>query len=336
VSTIRSTVQLRGLRGRARRGGPRARGESAAGRGKALRAIWNERLTYALLLPAVVSTALFAYWPMYGILLAFKEYRLSKGILGSPWMDTGGFGWFRIMFIDPDFLRVIANTVQISFVKLVLSTFSCILLAVLLSELRHAAFKRIVQSLLYLPHFLSWVIVSGLVYSIFSASGGVLPKLLSSVTSRPPLQILANPVYFRPLVYLSDLWKEVGFGTIIYLAAIAGINPEYYESAIIDGAGRFRRVVHITVPLIKSTIVLLLILSLSKLMNGGFDQILNLYSPQVFAVGDIIDTYVYRHGILGLEFSYSTAIELFKQVINIALLVVVNTFAKLVGEEGVY
>jgi putative aldouronate transport system permease protein len=329
VGTMEHTVRLRELRERRRPPG-------AGTRGRLLRIVWNERLTYALLLPGLISTAIFAYWPIYGILLAFKEFRVSKGILGSPWMDTYGLGWFRIMLKDPDFLPVIWNTIQISFTKIVLGTFFCIAVAILLNELKSKLFTRVVQSVMYLPHFLSWVVMAGLVYSIFSTSGGFLPKLVSSWTGSPPVQIIANPAYFRPLVYVTDLWKGVGFGTIIYLAAISGINPELYESAIIDGAGRLRLAVSITIPLIKTTIILLLILSLSKLMSGGFDQILNLYSPQVLRVGDIIDTYVYRHGVLGMEFSYTTAIDLFKQLINIVLLVVVNSLAKLVGEEGVY
>lgn len=328
MANLEHTVRLKDLRERRRPVTP------VAGR-NLLRQIYNERLTYALLIPAMVATAVFAYWPIYGIILAFKEFRVSRGILGSPWMDTYGLGWFRIMLRDPDFIRVLWNTVQISFVKIVLGTFSSIVVAVLLSELRIKAFARAVQSVMYMPYFLSWVVMAGLVYSIFSTSGGFVPKLLEEWTGGQ-VQILANQAYFRPLVYVTDLWKGVGFGSIIYLAAIAGINPELYESAIIDGAGRFRLAVSITIPLIRTTIILLLILSLSKLMNGGFDQILNLYSPQVLNVGDIIDTYVYRHGVLGLEFSYSTAIDLFKQLINIVLLVIVNNLARLMGEEGVY
>lgn len=298
--------------------------------------IWRDRFSYILLLPPFLATAVFCYWPMYGILLAFKKFRISKGILGSPWMDHLGFGWFRLMFRDPEFLSVIRNTVVISSVKLILGTFFCILFALLLNELRNQAYKRTIQSVMYLPHFLSWVILAGIIYNIFSASGGMFNRFLTNVLHWESFQLLANPRYFRPLVYVSYLWKEVGFGTIIYLAAMAGVNPEMYESAIIDGASRLKRVFYITLPSIKGTIAILLILSVSGIMNAGYDQILNLYSPQVMSVGDIIDTYVYRHGILGLEFSYTTAIDLFKQAINITLLLVVNKFIKVIGEEGIY
>lgn len=218
-------------------------------------------------------------------------------------MDDNGFGWFKIMFRDPDFLGVIGSTVEISVVKLVTTTTCCILFALLLNELGNPFYKRTVQSIMYLPHFLSWVIMAGIVYNFFSATGGTFNKIITEVFNGQPVQILANPAYFKPLVYVSNLWKEVGFGTIIYLAAIAGVNTEMYESAIIDGASRLKRVFYITLPAIKGTIAILLILDFSKIMNAGYDQILNLYSPQVMAVGDIIDTYVYRHGVIGMEFS---------------------------------
>jgi putative aldouronate transport system permease protein len=309
---------------------------SADRKGNLAIVLWRERFTYSLILPAFIATGIFCYWPMYGILLAFKKFRLAKGIIGSPWAEQYGLGWFRLMFRDPDFVNVIKNTVIISFSKLIIGTFFCILFALLLNELRSDKYKRTIQSVMYLPHFLSWVIMAGIIYNIFSASGGMFNKIVTDVFNAQPVQILANATYFRPLVYATMLWKEVGFGTIIYLAAIAGINPELYESAIIDGASRLKRVLYITLPSIKSTIVILLILNLSGIMSAGFDQIFNLYSPQVYDVGDIIDTYVYRRGIVGMEFSYTTAIELFKQAINITLLIVVNYFAKFIGEEGVY
>lgn len=298
--------------------------------------IWKERFSYLLILPAFVATAIFCYWPMYGILLAFKKYRLSKGILGSPWMDNHGFGWFKLMFRDPEFLNVIRNTLEISLFKLVFTTFFCILFALLLNELRNQAYKRTIQSVMYMPHFLSWVILAGIVYNIFSSSGGLLNKIITQTFHGEPVQILANPTYFKPLVYLTHLWREVGFGTIIYLAAIAGVNPEQYESAIIDGASRFKRALYITLPAIKGTVVMLLILNFSSVMSAGFDQILNLYSPQVMQIGDIIDTFVYRHGIMGMEFSYTTAVDLFKQAISIILLLSMNGFIKFIGEEGIF
>lgn len=298
--------------------------------------IWKERFAYLMLLPAVAATAIFCYWPMYGIIMAFKEFKLSKGILGSPWADNFGFEWFRIMFIDPEILTAIGNTVIISFSKLIIGTTVAIVTALLLNELRNEKYKRTIQSVMYLPHFLSWVIIASLVYSIFTTTGGLFNKIITDYFHGDAVQVLANPQYFRLLVYVTNVWKEAGFGTIIYLAAIAGVNAEMYESAIIDGANRFKRLLYITLPSIKGTIIILLILNASTMMNAGFDQIFNLYSPQVYEVGDIIDTFVYRYGVQNLQFSYSTAIDLFKQVINVILLITVNNIARLLGEEGVY
>lgn len=309
---------------------------TAGKKGRVWAIAWKERYMYLILLPALAATGIFCYWPMYGIIVAFKDYDISAGILASPWADNFGFGWFKLIFIDPDFLPVIRNTVIISFSKIVIGTLSAIILALLLNELRHERYKRTIQSIMYLPHFLSWVIIAGLVYNFFTLTGGTFNNIVTQVFHHDKIQILSNTTYFRPLVYLTGVWKEAGFGTIIYLAAIAGINPEIYESAIIDGANRLKRAWHVTLPSIKSTIVILLILSLSSIMSAGFDQVFNLYSPLVYDVGDIIDTYIYRHGIIGFEFSYTTAIDLFKQVVNITLLVVLNFTAKRIGEDGVY
>jgi putative aldouronate transport system permease protein len=297
--------------------------------------VWNKRITYLLLLPALTFTAIFAYWPLYGIILAFKDYRFKTGIFGSPWMDHFGFGWYRIMFRDPEFLHVLQNTVQISFAKLIIGTLSCIIFALLLNEVRNSTYKRTVQSVMYLPYFLSWVIMASIIYNLFTSSGGVLNRLLMLLNGGNKIQIIGNPDYFRPLVYISMVWKEVGFGAIIYLAAIAGVSVELYEAAIIDGANRLQRIWFITLPAIKSTIILLLILNVGGIMSAGFDQIFNLYSPMVYKVGDVIDTFIYRHGVSNSQFSYSTAVGLFKNVVNLALLFVVNFVAKKAGEEGI-
>jgi putative aldouronate transport system permease protein len=297
---------------------------------------WKERFMYLLLLPAVIATGIFCYWPMYGIIIAFKDYSLADGILKSPWAEDFGFAWFRLLFIDPDFRMVLQNTVIISFSKIVIGTFCSILFALLLSELRNEKYKKTIQSVMYLPYFLSWVVMAGIIFNIFTISGGVFNNIIVNVFHGEKIQVLSNPIYFRPLLYLTHIWKEVGFGTIIYLAAIAGVNVEQYESAIIDGASRFKRIWSITLPSIKGTITILLILSMSGIMSAGFDQGFSLYSPQVFEVGDIVDTYVFRHGIIGLEFSYTTAIDLFKQAINVLMLITANFIVKRAGEDGIF
>ncbi|GAH53780.1 unnamed protein product, partial [marine sediment metagenome] len=236
----------------------------------------------------------------------------------------------------PEIINVIKNTVIISFGKLFIGTSSCVIMALLLNELRSHLYKRVVQTFLYLPHFLSWIIMAGIVYNIFTISGGLFNKIITVVFNRPPIQVLAKPEYFRAIVFSTYVWKSVGFGSIIYLAAIAGINPQLYEAAIIDGSNRFRRIWHITLPGMRPTIVILLILNMSNIMNAGFDQIYNLYSPMVHSVGDIIDTYVYRHGIQLMEYSYTAALDVFKQVINLTLLLIVNKAAQLLGQESIY
>jgi len=295
--------------------------------------IWKNRMSYMLVVPAFVMTLIFCYWPMYGIILAFKEFRPKNGILGSAWANPW-YKFFHMMFRDPDFFIAVRNTVTISFVKLVISTSSCILLALLLNEVRHKTFKRVVQTMSYLPHFLSWVIMGSILFTMFSSSFGAVTVALEKnfgVVYAP----LSDPAQYRSILYISSVWKEVGFGSIIYLAAIAGVSPELYEAAIIDGANRFQRLWHITLTSIRSTIILLLILAVGGLMNANFDQIFNTYSPRVFPTGDVIDTWIYRHGIQQQAFSYSTAVGLFKQIINIILLLIVNQVAKFFGEEGV-
>ena len=297
--------------------------------------IWRDRLTYTLLLPAFVFTLLFSYWPIYGMILAFKDYNFRAGIFASPWAKDNGFYWFLKMFNDPEFFHVLGNTIGISFWKIVISTIACIVFALLLNEVRNVAYKRTIQSVMYLPYFLSWVIIASIIYNLFTSSGGVMNRLLQQMNGGEKIQIISNPKYFRAEVYISMVWKSVGFGSIIYLAAIAGVNSELYEASIIDGASRLQRALFITLPSIKSVIVLLLILDVASIMNAGFDQIYNLYSPQVFDVGDVLDTYIYRHGVSSGEFSYTTAVGLFKNVVSFGLLLSVNFIAKRLGEEGV-
>lgn len=191
------------------------------------RRIWRERYTYLLLLPAVVFTVLFAYWPIYGMILALKDFNFKAGIFGSPWAKNFGFYWFIKMFSDPGFLHVLWNTIGISFWKIVIGTVSCIVFALLLNEVRNAPYKRVVQTVMYLPYFLSWVIMASVIYNLFTSSGGVMNRLLQSLNGGEKIQIISNPQYFRAEIYISMVWKSVGFGSIIYLAAIAGVNSVF-------------------------------------------------------------------------------------------------------------
>ena len=291
------------------------------------------RVLYLMILPGLIYFIVFCYGPMYGITLAFKNFMYNKGIFGSPWV---GLDNFKIILKDPGFWGAFKNTIIISIGKLICGFPAPIILSLLLNELRSLRYKRIVQSIIYIPHFFSWVIVSGIVFSLFSSTSGVVSKVLMSYFNLRMPSILSDPHLFKPLIFITDVWKGAGWGTIIYLAAMAGINMEIYESAVIDGANRFKQAIYITLPSIKYAVVIMLILSLGGVMNAGFDQILNFISVPTYKAGDIIDTYVYRMGIVGAGFGTSAAIGLFKSVINCALLLTANGIVKLLGEEGIY
>jgi putative aldouronate transport system permease protein len=292
-----------------------------------LKAFRMNKYYLLLLLPGIIYFLLLNYWPMLGITIAFKDYRLLDGISGSPWV---GLKWFHILFSSPDFWTALRNTIIISFYKLIFNFPAPIVLALLLNEVYHSGFKRIVQTIVYFPHFLSWVILGGILFSLFSTEGGLLQLL--GLSSPPMMQ----PGQFRGLLVLSEMWKEIGWGTIIYLAAIAGINPELYDAARIDGANRFQLVRYITLPSIAGTIAILLILRTGHILNVGFDQIFILYNPLVYNVADVLDTYVYRVGITMGRYPFATAAGLFQSVVGLLLLLVTNQVSKRVGGEGIW
>ena len=297
-----------------------------------LREIFLNKYLYLIVLPPILWYAVFHYAPMYGITLAFKKYMVRQGIWGSPWV---GLDNFAFMTRDIQFWYAVRNSLIISFGKLIFGFPAPLILALLLNELASQKYKKVVQSILYLPHFLSWVIIAGLIYNLLSISAGSVNRLIRSMGLEPIL-FLGNAKYFRPIVYITDIWKGAGWGTIIYLAAISGVNPELYEAARIDGAGRFKRMVYITIPSIKATVIILLILSMGGIMNAGFDQIFNLYSPGVYSVGDIIETFVYRMGIERGKFEYTAAIGLFNSLINLTMILTANAIARLVNEDSLF
>jgi putative aldouronate transport system permease protein len=296
-------------------------------------ALVRYKYLYLLILPGIVFYIVFSYAPLYGIMLAFKKYKYNMGILGSPW---AGFYNFELLVKDKQFWGVVRNTIVISFGKILTGFPAPIILALLLNELKNQKFKRFTQSVLYLPYFLSWVIMAGLIYNMFSSTNGILAKIYIEYFGTKPPMILGNASHFRALIYSSNIWKGAGWGTIIYLAALSGIDPSLYESATIDGANRFKQMIYITIPSLSYAIVILLLLNIGQVMNAGFDQIFNLYDPSVYRVGDIIDTYVYRIGIQSARYEYSTAVGLFKSVVNCGLLVSANWIAKKMGYEGIY
>ncbi|WP_284638392.1 ABC transporter permease [Paenibacillus silviterrae] len=287
---------------------------------------------FLMLAPVLLYYIIFEYGPLYGVQIAFKDYRIREGILGSPWV---GFKHFIYLFTSsPDFFRIMKNTLLLSFYHIVFGFPAPIVLALLFNEIRIEMFKRITQTISYLPHFLSWVVLSGLLITILSPTTGTVNQLLSMV-GMEPIYFLGDPQYFRFTLVVSSIWKEVGWGTIIYLAALAGVDPALYEAAVMDGANRWKQTWHITLPGIIPVITIMFIFRIGAVLNAGFDQVLNLYSPNTYSVGDILDTYVYRAGLTQLQYSLTAAVGLFKNVVAFTLVLLTNYMVKKLGQEGI-
>jgi putative aldouronate transport system permease protein len=286
-----------------------------------------------MVFPTVLFFLIFAYVPMYGVILAFKDFNYSLGIMNSPWNH---FQNFRDVLGDPNFIHAFNNTLLISFGRLLIEFPIPILLAIMLNEMRNARLKRIYQTVFTFPHFISWVVLSGIITSILSDQG-ILNQILQ-LFGWGKNTILINNDSFLALLFTSNIWKEAGWSSIIYLAAIAGINPELYEAAAIDGANRYQQMKAVTWPVLRNTAAILLILAVGGIMNGGFDQIFNLYNPAVYDRSDILDTYVYRSAFVdSTGFGYSTTVGLLKSVINCLLLFGANFVVKhVMKEEGLY
>jgi len=289
-------------------------------------------ILYLMVLPGVLYFFIFRYFPMYGAIIAFKDYRVLEGFTGSPW---AGIKHFRTIFNSPNFYNVLTNTLLISIYKLIFGLPVDIGVALMLNEVRISWFKRGVQTITYLPHFLSWVVVFGVLLVTLSPATGLLNKAIVALGGQP-INFLADPRYFRSVLVGSDIWKDVGWGAIIYLAALAGISPSLYEAAAVDGATRWHRIRHITLPSIVPVIALVTLLRIGNLLSAGFEQVFVLYNPAVYGVADIIDTWVYRQGIQGFQFSVSAAVGLFKGVVGMILLVSANTLSKRFAGVGLW
>ena len=274
----------------------------------------REGAYYALLLPCVIVIFIFNYIPLYGLVIAFQRFNVARGF-SSPWV---GLDNFRRIFSQIQFTRTIYNTVYIATFKIIGGIIVPVIFALLLNEINKVFVKRLFQTLVYLPYFLSWVIMSGVFLDILSLDGMVNQVIMAF--GHEPISFLSNPKLFPWVMIVTDIWKGFGFGTVVYLAAITSIDPGLYESALVDGAGRWMQTLRITIPLMTPTIVLMTVLSLGNILNAGFDQIYNLYSPIVYSTGDIIDTYVYRLGIVQAQYSIGTAVGLFKSVISAFLI----------------
>lgn len=296
--------------------------------------IRNHKYLYLFILPGVIWFLVFCYQPMYGIIIAFKDYDVGKGVFASQWV---GFKHFIDFFNDPNFADIMKNTLSISLLKLFFGFPAPIILALLLNEVRNVLFKRITQTISYLPYFVSWVVIAGIWYELFTVDdGGIINTFLMNLgLIQEPVFWFGESKFFWGFVVLTDIWKNIGFSSIIYLAALAGINSEIYEAAYIDGAGKWQQTWHITLPGIRPTILLLFIFGIGGLLNAGFDQIFVMQNPAVADVGEIIDTYVVKQGIFQAKYELGTAIGIFKSVIGMILLFTTNFVIKLCGEEGI-
>lgn len=297
-----------------------------------MRHLYFYRWFYLMMIPGLVYYALFHYAPMAGALIAFQDYNLMKGIWGSPWV---GFDNFRVIFDTPEFWQIIRNTLLISIYKIVGTMVPDVILALMLNEVRVRWFKRAVQTITYGPYFLSWVIVYGLAFSFLAPGSGLISTFVRDM-GWGSIDLLTNKDFFRPLLVLSEIWKNTGFGAIIYLAALASINQELYEAAVVDGAGRWRQLWHITLPGIRDVFVLLLIIRIGGILDAGFDQVFIFLNARVYDVGDIVDTWVYRYGFERLEFGVAAAMGVFKSVIGLVLVIGANKLAKKIGGSGIW
>jgi len=291
-----------------------------------------------LIIPSIILLIIFAYLPMWGILSAFQEYDLSKGFFGSPWV---GLKQFNMFFHSGEFGRVMGNTLILSFMKLLFGFPAPIILALLLNEIRIVKFKKTVQTITYLPHFISWVIVGGFVSSLLSVEGGTINILLMKLhLINEPVAWLSQPELFWPIIIITNIWKEIGFSAIIYLAAIAGVDPQLYEASALDGATRFQQIYTVTLPTIVPVIITLLILAVGNILNAGFDDLYqlsnNLNNSILLQKADTIDIYAFRQGMRGYLYSYGMAISLFKSVINASMLVAANFISRKISGNSLF
>lgn len=292
----------------------------------------REKWLYFMLIPGLAYYAIFRYGPMFGLVMAFQNFMPFLGFIKSNWV---GVTHFQRFFSEPLFAQLFRNTLIFGVMNIVFYFPIPIILALLLNELRSIRFKRLTQTLIYIPHFLSWVVIYAITYTLLTQDGGVVNGVIEKLGFQK-VKFLTTPGMFRPIILIQVVWKEAGWGTIIFLAALTSIDPELYNAAHIDGANRFQRLIYITLPSIRSTIVTMLILRLGSFLDTGFEQLLLMINPLTREVGEVFDTYVYTTGIVGGQFSYTAAVGFFKSFVALTLIVTANTLAKRMGEEGIY
>ncbi len=295
------------------------------------RKIKSQSMYHIMMLPGMLFLFVFSYIPMFGIIMAFQDYVPAKGILGSKYV---GLKHFKYMFSLPDIGQIFANTMIIAIGKIILGTFMAICFAILLNEIRSKFFKKSVQTIVYLPHFLSWVVLAAVVVNMVNLDGIV--NVLLETIGIGKINFLGSNTWFRSMIILTDVWKEFGYNSIVYLAAITAIDPGLHEAAAMDGAGWWKRVWHITLPGMLPIILLMAAMNLTSILSAGFDQIYNLYSPMVYQTGDVLDTYVYRMGLISRQYSFSTAVGLLRSVVGMILMLSANAFAKKFTDSKIF
>ncbi|WP_168123931.1 sugar ABC transporter permease [Paenibacillus sp. HB172176] len=296
------------------------------------RRLWRNKWLYVMTVPGIIYFIIFKYVPMLGLVIAFEDYKPHWGIRGSEWV---GFKHFHRLFTEPDFLNILTNTLLLFGMNLLFYFPIPIILALMLNEVRISFFKRFFQTLVYLPHFMSWVIIVSISFVMLTMDGGIVNEMLVYF-GMEKINFLLSMEWFRPTYIIQVIWREAGWGTIIYLAAIASVDPQLYEAARMDGAGRARQVWHITLPAIRSVIIILLILKIGDVLELGFEHVYLLLNAMNRDVAEIIDTYVYTAALQQGQFSYSTAIGFFKSLVGLVMVMLANKLAKKMGEEGVY
>ena len=293
--------------------------------------LWRNRYLYLLAVPVVAYYIIFCYMPMFGLTIAFKDYQLAKGVFASDWV---GLKYFKEFFSGIFFKRTLINTLLISFYDLLFGFPMPIIFALMINQLKNAGFKRVVQTATYLPHFISTVVVCGMIVDFFS-NGGAISQALQNFGGAD-INYIGSEKYFRPIYILTNVWQSIGWNSIIYLSALAAVDVQLYEAAEIDGAGWFKQLIHITLPGIMNTVIIMLILRIGQLLSVGYEKIILLYSPATYGVADVISSYVYRMGISSSRYSYSAAVGLFQSVVNVILLVTANTFSKKYSETALF
>lgn len=294
--------------------------------------IKKDKLLYALAIPGILYFVVFHYIPMYGIVIAFKEYNIYKGFVDSAWV---GFDNFTTLFNMYGFDRALRNTIIISFYQLVFAFPAPIILAIMISEVRSRLYQKFVQTSVYLPHFVSWIVIGGILFAILSPSTGIVKEIASWFGYEGMItNVMSSKEYFRSLLVASNIWKEAGFGTVLYLATIVSIDPQLYEAAKVDGAKKWRQIWHITLPGLRTTIVILLIFRVGSILSAGLDQIFALYNPQVYEVSEILDTFIYKLAFFEAKYDLATASGIFKSVVGLVLVVITNYIAKKIDKES--